>query len=243
MTEPVKPSPDRLRPLAALRALRALLRDPDDTARVFEVIDALAGKTGARLFERFRRTSNGARLLRTRPILRAALADRERLAALPDGSLGRAYADFMTREQISPDGLVDASAAGGRGWDDAVPEERRWFVERLRDMHDLWHVVTGYERDLVGEASLLAFTYAQTRNRGLAVIVAAAYGKAGRAHPEARRVMRDAYRRGKRAAWLPGQPWEALLERPLEEVRRELGVGAPPVYEQLRSAGAPALAA
>jgi hypothetical protein len=32
-----------------------------------------------------------------------------------------------------------------------------------------------------------------------------------------------------------------LLERPINEVREKLGVGEPPVYEQVRSAGAPVL--
>ena len=37
------------------------------------------------------------------------------------------------------------------------------------------------------------------------------------------------------------QDWEALLEQPLEQVREKLGVGEPPVYQQMRSAGAPVL--
>ncbi len=48
--------------------------------------------------------------------------------------------------------------------------QQRWYNARLRDMHDLWHVVTGYGRDSFGEACLLAFSYAQTRNRGIAFI-------------------------------------------------------------------------
>ena len=242
MTQPVETSPGRIRPIAALRAVRALIHDPDDTERVFDVIDALSGRSIERLYERFRSSETGARLLRERPDLLATLSDRERLLALPPGSLGRVYAEFMSREQISADGLVQASEEGGRFEDETIPEQRRWFGERLRDMHDLWHVVTGYERDLVGEASLLAFTYRQTRNRGIGFIVVAAYLKAGHEFPDARRVMRDAYRRSKQAAWLPGQDWEALLERPLHQVRHELGLGEPPVYAQVRSDGAPALA-
>ena len=113
----------------------------------------------------------------------------------------------------------------------------------MRDQHDLWHVVTGYGRDLVGEAAVLAFTYAQTRNRGIGLIVAMAYWKGGKSVSWFRPFLREAYRRGRRAAWLPATDWEALLARPLHEVRAELGVGEPRGYEALRSAGAPALAA
>jgi ubiquinone biosynthesis protein COQ4 len=231
----------RIRPLAAWRALRALLRDPDDTRRVFEVIDALSGRSGERLFERFRATPSGARILAEKRELLPVLADREALRALPPGSLGRSYAEFMGREQISPEGLVEASLEGGRGPDLSLPAERRLLGARMRDQHDLWHVVTGYGRDLVGEAALLSFTYAQTRNRGIGLIVAVAYWRAGRSR--FRTFLREAHRRGRRAAWLPAADWEALLPRPLQEVRAELGLGEPPGYEALRSAGAPALAA
>ena len=108
--DPVRSS-DRIRPLAALRAVRALIRNPDDTARVFDVIEALSGRTRARLFHRFRKDPAGRRLLDARPDLLAALSDRKRLLELAPGTLGRAYAEFMSREQISADGLVDASTA------------------------------------------------------------------------------------------------------------------------------------
>jgi ubiquinone biosynthesis protein COQ4 len=230
---------DRIRPLDALRAIRGLLKNPDDTALVFEIIEALSGRTRTRVFDRFTRTPSGQRLLATRPNLLAQLSDRESLLALPPGTLGRTYGEFMAREQISADGLVEASEDWLR---EDLPAERRWFADRLRDTHDLWHVVTGYGRDLIGEASLLAFTYAQTRNPGIGFIVAVAYLKARGINRPARRLLREGYRRGKRAAWMPGVEWEALLAQPLARVREQLNVGAPPVYEAVRSEGAPALA-
>ncbi len=234
--------PDRIRPLDALRAIRALIRDPDDTARVFDVIDALAGRSGERMYERFLRTETGPRLLADRRDLLATLSDRQRLLGLPAGTLGRSYGEFMEREQISADGLVQASEEGGRGPDPDLPWERRWFGQRLRDMHDLWHVATGYDRDLIGEASLLAFTWAQTRNRGIGFIVLVAYLKARGELRPVRGLIRDGVQRGRRAAWLPAVDWEALLERPLGEVRQTLRLGEPPRYTQLRSAAAPAAA-
>jgi ubiquinone biosynthesis protein COQ4 len=230
---------DRIRLLDALRAMGGLLKNPDDTALVFEIIEALSGRTRTKVFDRFVRTPSGQRLLAERPNLLAKLTDREALLALPPGTLGRTYGEFMSREQISADGLVEASEDWLR---EDLPAERRWFADRLRDTHDLWHVVTGYGRDLIGEASLLAFTYAQTRNPGIGFIVAVAYLKARGINRPARRLLREGYRRGRAAAWLPGVEWEALLEQPLTRVRETLRVGEPPVYEAVRSEGAPALA-
>ena len=45
-----------------------------------------------------------------------------------------------------------------------------YVQQRTEETHDLWHVLTGYGRDTFGEACLLAFSYAQTGNRGIGLI-------------------------------------------------------------------------
>ena len=54
-------SPPRkpIQPIRALRAIRELLRNPDDTEQVFEIIDALSGNVGERLYLRFVGTETG----------------------------------------------------------------------------------------------------------------------------------------------------------------------------------------
>ena len=217
----------------AWRALKKLIADPDRTDQVFVIINALAGNSGEKQFQRFRATPVGQRILSEERDILTVLNDREALGELPEGTLGKAYAMFMNAEQISADGLVGASEKGrGERVQDDI--DRLRYGMRLRDSHDLWHVATGYNRDLLGEAMLLAFTYAQIRNPGIGVIVAMAYLK-GSSIPGARRMIRQAYRRGKQAAWLPGADWEQLLSRPLDEVRRDLGLQDLPVYQELRS--------
>ena len=46
-----------------------------------------------------------------------------------------------------------------------------WLADRLRDIHDLQHVMTGYGRDPVGEIGLLSFMTTQTPNRGINFII------------------------------------------------------------------------
>jgi len=48
-------------------------------------------------------------------------------------------------------------------------------------------------------------------------------------------VIRDGYDRGRAAAWLPAQDWEALLPLPVTEVRRRLRLGPTPEYTPVRS--------
>ncbi|MCH7742450.1 MAG: ubiquinone biosynthesis protein, partial [Proteobacteria bacterium] len=51
--------------------------------------------------------------------------------------------------------------------------------------------------------------------------------------PEVKKAMWQAYRAGKKAAWLPGLDWESLLQRPLEEVRQLLNIQPPVKYQEV----------
>ena len=150
----------------ALQALRQLVADPEDTPKVFEIARALGVPALNRGTQRFKATPVGRRILAERIDLLDTLQDRAALAALPAGSLGRAYYDFVYRENLSADGLVEASVMGGSQPELDDPDTRR-YAGRLREQHDLWHTLTGYGRDPFGEICLLTFTYAQTRNSGL----------------------------------------------------------------------------
>lgn len=220
----------RIRPLAALRAIRALHENPEDTSQVFRVIEALSGRHILRMMRRFSERPEGARLLRERPRLLETLSDVERLRQLPEGSLGRAYLAFLESEGITAQGLVDASLEGRKPREPDIDFVR----DRMRDQHDLWHVVTGYKGDLIGEAALLAFSFAQTRNLGIAVIVLSALLR--RRQVGLRPVVSRAFLRGVRAAWLPAADWESLLPLPLDEVRHRLKIDAPPTYTPVRTA-------
>src|SRR5580704_199280 len=99
----------RRHPVAAYRAMRNLLRDREDTRQVFLLIDALRGKTTLRQLARFRQSETGRAALAERRCLLGRLSDRASLAALPAGTLGRAYYDFMAAENLTAEGLVEAS--------------------------------------------------------------------------------------------------------------------------------------
>jgi ubiquinone biosynthesis protein COQ4 len=217
-------SDTRLRPLDAVRAVRRLFANPDDTRQIFAIFRAMRGRSGIRAFRRFAASVTGAAVLHQRRRLLDTLTDQAALAALPQGSFGRTYFAFMEEENLSANGLVQAS----QDWDrDPLPPDVALFRERMRDAHDLTHVLTGYGRDPLGELCLLAFMYAHTRNLGMALIVAMSWS---RLPPAARRAVTEGWRNGRKVRWLQDQDFEALLPRPLDEVRRELGMLAPLRY-------------
>jgi ubiquinone biosynthesis protein COQ4 len=219
---------------AALVAMRALSRNPDDTAQVFRIVESLSGPSAQKQFVRFSETEFGRRVLDAREELLPVLADRARLEAMPAESFAHAYLRFIDQEGITAGGLVDASTEGATGrWNaDLIGAERDLFRHRMRDMHDLWHTLTGYRGDLIGEVSLLAFTLAQTRTQGIALIVAVGLA---RAPSSARRVILQGFARGLKATWLPGQDWVSLLPLPLDTVRSVLQIDAPPRYTPVYS--------
>jgi ubiquinone biosynthesis protein COQ4 len=218
----------RLHPITAIRAMRGRMRDREDTRQVFLVMDALRGKTSLRQFARFRETQTGRAVLAERRQLFDRLSDRRSLAGLPPGTLGRSYYEFMAAENLSAEGLVEASQ-----FREKLPagEEMTLFRERSREMHDLLHIVTGYGRDPLGEACLTAFSFAQSGLKGFALIAIVASQRISRARPghAVRRAVFEGYRHGRRTEWLFAADWENLLAEPVETIRARYGI-IPPVY-------------
>jgi ubiquinone biosynthesis protein COQ4 len=215
----------------AWNALQVLIDDPKRTEKVFEIAEALAGNSFERNFQRFAAEREGRRLLAERPSLLAALQDREALRALAPGSFGRAYADFMEKGNLTAEGLVEADVMAERpNPPEPVDPDREYYGDRIRDMHDLWHVLTGYGMDEAGEAANLAFTVGQIPTYGIVAIVitAGVIGPKDLRFTWQRYLLR-AWRRGRRAAMLPAVPYEELLARPLDEVRRLLHIEPPEV--------------
>ena len=226
-------SSQRMQPLMAWRAFRKLMKDPEDTHQVFMIGEALRGKSLARATERFRATTLGRACLAGTDSLMPILADRAALATLPSGSLGRAYLDFVVTENLSAQGLAEAA----RKRDEistATPDEQA-FRRQVRDSHDLWHVLTGYGRDPLGEVCLLAFTYAQTRFNGLGAIALLGCLRIARAlrGMPVRAAVLEGYRTGRDATWLPAEDWSVLLAEDLTRVRDRLGVRAPQRYRAI----------
>jgi ubiquinone biosynthesis protein COQ4 len=228
---PPPPPPRPVEWRRAFTALRQLLAHPEQTEKAFEIFRALMGDEEERNFQRFLARPEGRRLLAERPSLLAVLADREALAAMPPDSFGRAYLAYLERTGFEPDGLLQLKArmeAQARAAGEAPPpldSVREWYRDRGILTHDLWHVLTDYGTDELGEASLLPFSHAQFGGRANALLV---LGTALRGMQELglsfARYLFQAWRRGRRAAWLPVLPYEELLPLPLEAVRYIAGI-------------------
>ena len=216
---------------AALKALRRLLNDKEDPGQVFEIMRALNGTATARCYRRLLTTARGGRIAYERPELAERLMDDAWLDSMPPGSVGAAYRDFVRAEQLSAEGLAEVSRIDGVSID--VRHPYAWMGRRTRDVHDVWHVLSGYHRDALGEACLVAFSYAQTRGLGWALIALGAMSRSRGAEHPYNKAIRQGYRRGAAAAWLLGEDYERLMFEPLESARARLGLGPATIYDSI----------
>jgi len=225
-----------IRPLHAVASALKLVTNKEDTRQVFETVSALSGRAGQEMFERFAATPYGRRVV-TEPVrLEEILSDRESLSALPEGSLGRAYFDFMEGEALTADGLIDAAEEAGmdfRGPTDF--EEYRRLYLHLDVSHDLWHVLTGYGRDALGEVCNLIFTHAQTRNPGFRLIIWIGLIAQKLEQPFAPilKAAAEARRNAARTEWIPSFDVEDMLALPLPEARARMNINAPAIYNAI----------
>ena len=217
----------------AISAMRRLIANPEATEEVFVIIESLAGNALEKGFRRFKATATGQRILAEKRSLLDSLRDREMLSEQPKSSLAANYLNFVIKEEISADGLVEPSEdmRSTRNLD----EDLLLFANRQRDMHDLWHTLTNYGRDELGEVCLLAFTCAQSPDRGIAFITLVGVNQMIKRYGwDVPGTVLGAYRDGKKAQWLPAQDWEALLQQPIGEVRSKLNIRPPQRYQHIR---------
>lgn len=196
-------------------SIRALLKDTTDTRQVFRIGLVLARRGYPMFLAKLTLDDEGARLLREQPSIDTASVDFAKLRALPESTLGGAYVRFLDRHGLDPD-LFQRPPG--------LPEVPAYVSQRMRQVHDLWHVLAGYEPDVAGEIAVQAFSFGQTKMVPPAVIALVAAMKFAPKEPRIFGMMLDGYRMGARATFLPPVWLEDRFERPLEEVRRELGI-------------------
>ena len=233
-TRPLSPADGKRHWVDAFVAIDHLRRDNEDTEQVFRIIRALQGNSSTEQFDKFVANDFGKKVIDERRDLVDLLSKRDWLRTLPEGSLGRVYLDFMEKEGLSAEGLREASEDGGFVADESeqLDERHQVFSDWNRDMHDLFHVVTGYGRDPLAELCLLGVTYHQTKSLGVGFIASLGSFELQRELPgtPALKAVYEGFKIGKKCEWLVVQDWEKLLPMQIEDVREQLGLRPPKTY-------------
>lgn len=231
-------APDRrtsgFRPFKVLHHFGKLVEDKEDTEQVFHIIEATKGRRIFAQARDFVTSEAGRRFMREGVDIPAMLDDHARWADCGPNTVAAHYIAFMKREGLSAAGLV----AESHKWapPETLPKDQtQWYFDRLRDTHDLFHVLTGYGRDALGEASLLGFSYEQNHNKGILFIAYAGarqIKKVTRTRAPLFAAVGEGRRLGRAAAKIAHQDIAALMREDIAEARARLAIGKPEIYRQ-----------
>ncbi|ANI79333.1 hypothetical protein EP837_02939 [Sphingobium sp. EP60837] len=231
--------PDRQRPkwnfVKAWRHFSHVRKDKEQTDQIIGVFDALPWRGAAEAAINFLTSPQGQAIYQSEPYLPDILDDHVALRKTPKGSFAHAYCDFMEREGLSAAGLV-AATGNDRNGQPLLKDGVEWYNDRLRDIHDILHILTGYERDPLGEQCLLAYLFHQRPSPGhLAVSTAGTLLMKVQLKTKAPilRAIIEAHRHGRLCTRIVEQSIRGILPMPLAEVRERFNVPAPFWYKKV----------
>lgn len=205
----------KLQSLRLVAGLSRFLQNPDSLESVFAVAGSLkdsplSTQMQRHLLEHPAMAALVAEHWRPRPI------DLDALAQMPPGSLGHTYANQLRSLGITPESLIDPRPITG-------PAD--FITHRLRETHDIVHVLTGFGVDGPGELGVQAFNLAQNRSP-LAVMLIFGGMLSTLQNDEPLEPLLHALARGfelgLRAKCVIGQKLEEGWDRPLLQWRQEL---------------------
>src|SRR3989344_4649119 len=134
--------------LLMLKAFVDVVRDIERTDDVFKISERIPDSALEAEMQKIAIHPRAGKAFAEQPLL---TVDIPALLRLPEGTLGRAYAELMTTRGLSPDFYPPIP----------IVSKAKYYRLHLYQTHDLWHVVTGFQANPAGELGLQAFYYAQ----------------------------------------------------------------------------------
>jgi ubiquinone biosynthesis protein COQ4 len=200
----------------------------NDTAAVFKLNDSVKA---------FMQDSDQAEIkkyLEAHPVWGAMLKDRylapkyaiADLAQYAPGTLGNAYYKHMTDNGFDLEFYPPIK----------VVDDLSYLNLRVTQTHDIWHAVTGYGTDAVGEIGLQAFYLGQsgTDDDGFAMLLISAacmYAVLKEQHITGTLIeaISEGYKLGKAAKSIHSAHWEEMWDKPLADIRAEYNLTVPKI--------------
>jgi len=210
---------DQVHYLTTLRGVIGMLRNPEGTESVFDIEDGLKDTLAADgVVARVSRAPKVAEMMQARYL--AEPVDIEALEQLPEGTLGHGFARHILDHGFDPDYYRKIE----------VESDLDWVMMRMRQTHDIWHVVLGIDTSRLGEIAVKAFELSQTWRPLAAVITCGGMMRYLMKEPEqlgdAMAHISHGYQLGRLAEPFLAQKWEEAWDKPLVEWRAALNLPA-----------------
>lgn len=207
------------RMLRLLFAMYNLQSTPENPEYVFDISDAcnrldLYGLSREKLF------ANTQNEMALKEMWLLPEIDLQILFKEPEGSVGHVYATHMLKLGFQPDFWRHSE----------IKNDITYVTVRMRQTHDLWHVMTGFAVDVEGEIGLQAFVLAQTGLPIAMILVSGALLRATFKSPLSLPKLMDAISQG----WQMGKVsrsvfsirWENVWSRNLIDLQQEFHIPA-----------------
>ncbi|MBW4551123.1 MAG: hypothetical protein KME35_08440 [Aphanocapsa sp. GSE-SYN-MK-11-07L] len=202
---------------AAIASVISLAKAPDgDFGVINKLADVMAEPNSLQaMFDYLSSLPEGKLAFLERP--RVGTVDLPTLAQLPADSFGYAYAQHMLANHLNP------ISAG------PVETDLQYLGAHITETHDIWHVITGCNTNILGEIQLEAFYVAQLQSTRfwLALLTknllkAVVYDI--EASSQYMKAICQGWQLGKQAKPLFGMPWQQLWSEPLQTIRANLNL-------------------
>lgn len=237
--------PQEALPDSFWRAFSSALNGPEggyDATSITSTVASLGGSLAPefhQLVERAAVGHPGAVDAELKPI--PALLQLEDIKACPSGSLGHALYRMLVDNGYDAE-VLDREAIGLGQLKPAV----RYLNTRILQMHDVWHLVAGYQTTSLHEIAISSFQLAQFGHNYSAMFLATVATMSRSNGPEAfnlmMKIFSESWVHGRQAPAFMSIEFESEWMRSIEDIRDEYGIepfqGSFPanLFEQLKAA-------
>ena len=144
--------------------------------------------------------------------------DIEALSQCPSGSLGRSLHNMIVENGYDPEVLDREAIALSE-----LPHSLHYLNARILQMHDVWHLVAGYETTSSNEIAISAFQLAQFGHNYssmfLAAVMAISTFKEPRGFTILMQIIWEAWQHGRETPVMMNIEWEKEWNNSLESIR------------------------
>ena len=203
--------------LAFLKGSLGMMFNPEGTQSVFEMEDGLLKSKSTEELLRFTSKDPSVMAMIQERYLQP-VPDTEALSKLPKNTLGYKYFNHLDSMGFDPDYYRKIE----------VQNDTDYVMMRIRQTHDIWHVVTGFDTHPLGEIAIKAVELAQTHRPMAAAICAGGVFRYMLKEPEefgdCLESIVAGYHMGLQSKALLSMKWEELWDRDIEDLRGRLGL-------------------